>query len=210
MLFKSVISLLKDAPLPRMLNMRNRLKDTIDPVEMTSRIVITADRGGGKTTFIKRIISHLARTGAPHTGFFAEGAWCGNERMSFILHLVPEGETIPLCDRVTESWVPAGRFRYNPEALTKGSAAVKRARPGEIVIMDEIGLQELSHLVWAETLDHLLNKNMNPLIVAVRCRYLSQVMARWSLGDTNIFDGIKNNWDDMWPDMASLLSRIAR
>lgn len=185
-----------------------QLNKTRNKVHHTPIIIITADKGGGKTAFIKRIISYLAEYSIPHTGFFADGTWRDGERYTFILTLVPEYEKVPLCDRTTESWMPSGRFRYNPVALFKGSTAVERAMPGEIILVDEIGLQELQNRIWAETLDRALNKNQNPLVLTVRYRYLDNTMAKWNLHDAYIFDGTKYSWEKMWPGLVELFHSL--
>jgi nucleoside-triphosphatase THEP1 len=182
------------------------LNGTINQIDSAPLIIITAEKGGGKTTCIKRILSFLNDKSMPHTGFFSEGTWLEGERHSFTLNLVPGSEKVPLCDRTTESWTASGKFRYNPEALLKGAAAVERAIPGEIIIMDEIGLQELSHRVWAEALNHALIKNQNPMIVSVQYRCLDGIMAKWNLHYAHIFDGTKYGWDDLLIQIKQLIS----
>lgn len=177
--------------------------------EQNPLIVITAERGGGKTGCIKRTISFLERNGIPYTGFYAEGIWSGKERHSFTLNIMPEGEQIPLCDRTTESWIPYGRFRYNPAALHKGARTVERARPGVIIVMDEIGLQELSGRVWSETFDRALLKKDNPMIVSIQRQYLGAIMKKWDLKRAHIYDGNRYDWNDSWPDIVEFLHNFS-
>ncbi len=167
--------------------------------------IVTSDIGGGKTSFLMRVISFLAEKNIRHTGFFAEGAWEKGVRSGFTLTLVPEMERIPLCDRSTGEWIPYGRFRYNPDALKKGSDAVRRALPGEIIIMDEIGLQELHGCVWADTLTEAVTMK-NPLILSVQCRNLNDVISKWALADAALFDGTLRSWEVLLTEITDLLA----
>lgn len=159
--------------------------------------IITAERGGGKTAFMKRIVSFLSGNGMPHTGFFADGSWHEGERSAFSLCVVPEMTSITLCDRINPDWPRHGRFRYNPAALELGKGAVERALPGEIIVMDEIGLRELRGEVWADALTTALEKK-NPLLLSVRRRLVKDVMAKWSVRDARIFDGSGVSWERIW------------
>lgn len=164
------------------------MTDTAGSAEQRCRIIITAGKGGGKTTAIRRVIDCLHRASVPYTGFFAEGAWDGDVRSSFTLHCVPEDISVPLCDRTTGEWVQHGRFRYNPEALQKGDQAVRRAVPGTCIIMDEISRQELRGNVWADTLTRAVRLRENPLVLAVQRRCLEDVISAWGLEGAVVFD----------------------
>ena len=171
------------------------------------RIIITADRGAGKTTFIRRVASFLAMNNIPHTGFFADGTWERDTRSSFTLNLLPELASIPLCDRSTEGWLQHGRFRYNPAALNAGCEVITRARPGEIIIMDEIGRQELEGHIWAGTLNEAIN-GKNPLLLSVQYQYLDEIIEKWNLRDSDLFNGNVTPWDTLWHIITSgILSR---
>lgn len=170
------------------------------------RIIITAGKGGGKTTAIQRIIGHLQSAAIPCTGFYAEGAWEGDVRSSFILHRIPEGDSVPLCDRRTEEWVTHGRFRYNPAAIAQGDHAVRRAVPGEYIIMDEISVQELRGNVWAGTLSWAVQRKENPLVLSVQRRCLKEVLSAWGLKGAAVFDGEKAPLDILWDDIVECIA----
>ena len=165
------------------------MKDSLALNTRGNRIIITAGKGGGKTAAVRRIINYLHHAAIPHRGFYAVGAWEDDIRSSFTLHSVPGGESVPFCDRHTEEWIQYGRFRYNPAALQKGDHAVRRAVPGECIIMDEISLQELRGNLWADTLSWAVQRRENPLILSVQRRYLDDVRSTWKLEDAVVFDG---------------------
>ncbi len=168
-------------------------------------VVITAEKGGGKTAFMKKIVSFLSENGIPHTGFFADGSWHDGERSAFSLCVVPEMTSIILCDRRNPDWPRHGRFRYNPAALELGRSAVERALPGEIIVMDEIGLQELRGEVWADALTAALGKK-NTLLLSVRRRVVDDIMAKWNMRDARIFDGSGSPWESAWRSLTGQIS----
>jgi nucleoside-triphosphatase THEP1 len=173
-----------------------------------NRIVITAGKGGGKTSMIRRITGCLRDAAIPCTGFYAEGAWAGDMRGSFTLRCVAGGDPVPLCDRTTAGWIPYGRFRYNPAAIQSGDDAVRRALPGEFIIMDEISIQELRGNVWADTLSWAVRRKDNPLVLAVQHRCLGDVIAAWKLEDAVIFDGERAPLDSQWEDIARWINAV--
>jgi nucleoside-triphosphatase THEP1 len=170
-------------------------------------IIITADRGAGKTSFIRRIVSHLRDGGIAHAGFYAEGTWRDDERQDFSLHLLPSGENLPLCDRITDSWIPLGRFFFNPEALRQGYNAVMEARPGDVIIMDEIGVQEINGSAWADALNGAIRKN-NPLILSVRHRHLPGIINTWHMGGAIILNGNDVSWENLFKKILSEITRL--
>lgn len=152
-------------------------------------IVVTADRGSGKTTFIKEIATILEEKKIPYAGFYAEGTWDSKKvRTTFTLTLLPSKESTLLCDTTTSSWPLHGRFRFNPDAISKGTDAIINAPIRTIVIIDEIGIMELNGAVWATALAEILEKNQNPIIISVRKHFLGDVQSKWNLKDAIIYD----------------------
>ncbi len=152
-------------------------------------IIVTADRGSGKTTFIKEIVTILEEKKIPYSGFYAEGTWDSKKiRNTFTLTSLPSKESVLLCDTITEKWPLHGRFRFNPDAMRRGSEMVNNAPAKTIIIIDEIGNMELHGDIWASALGEILEKNQNPLIISVRKHFLRDVQQKWSLNDAIIYD----------------------
>lgn len=160
-------------------------------------IIVTADRGSGKTTFIKEIVSILEEKKIPITGFYAEGTWDSNHvRNTFTLTLLPSRENVMLCDSSTNSWILQGRFRFNPNALAKGKNAIKSATKGSIVVIDEIGILELNGSIWSDALTEIINRDENSVIISVRRHFLEDVKGKWNLSNTIIFDATSDCPED--------------
>lgn len=152
-------------------------------------IIVTADRGSGKTTFIKEIAAILEEKKVPYSGFYAEGTWDSNKvRNTFTLTLLPSKESILLCDTITESWLLHGRFRFNPDAISKGTEIVINTPAKAAIIIDEVGIMELNGNVWANALSEAVKKNQNPIIISVRTHFLDDILSKWDLQGAIIFD----------------------
>ena len=152
-------------------------------------IIVTADRGGGKTTFIKEMVSVLDEKKLSYAGFYAEGIWDNNQnRSEFTLTLLPSKESIKLCDTNTTVWPLNGRFRFNPDAIRKGDDTIYNAPVKTLVIIDEVGVMELNGDVWAGSLTTILHRDQNPVIITVRRHFLDDVLSKWNLKNAIIFD----------------------
>ena len=152
-------------------------------------IIVTADRGGGKTTFVKEVVTVLDDNKMLYAGFYAEGIWDSNKvRSEFTLITLPDKESTKLCDTNTAIWPLSGRFHFNPDAIHKGHEVVINAPNNSLVIMDEIGLMELNGDVWAKTLSTILQRDQNPILITIRRHFLDDVSNKWNLRDAIVFD----------------------
>lgn len=152
-------------------------------------IIVTADRGGGKTTFVKEVIAVLDEKKLTYSGFYAEGFWDSNKtRTEFNLVTLPNKSNYKLCDTNTSIWPMKGRFHFNPEAIQFGTEIVLNTPPKSLIIMDEIGIMELNGDVWAGTLTTILNRNQNPILITVRKHFLDDIRNKWNLNDAIVFD----------------------
>ncbi|MHC1704825.1 MAG: nucleoside-triphosphatase [Tenuifilaceae bacterium] len=160
-------------------------------------IIVTADRGSGKTTFIKEIATILEEKKISFTGFYADGTWDEKRiRNTFTLTLLPSKESILLCDTTTERWSLQGRFRFNPDAIAKGENTVNQSVKGSVVLIDEVGILEMNGLVWANCLSSVIEKNQNPILITVRHHFLENVKNKWKISDAYVFDATSDCPED--------------
>jgi len=151
--------------------------------------IVTADRGGGKTTFVKEVIALLDERKLSFSGFYAEGFWDSNRiRTEFNMITLPNKSNYKLCDTNTSIWPLKGRFHFNPDAIHLGNDLVLSTPPKSLIVMDEIGVMELNGDVWASTLTTILKRNQNPVLITVRKHFLDDIRNKWNLNDAIVFD----------------------
>ncbi|MFP4556218.1 MAG: nucleoside-triphosphatase [Bacteroidales bacterium] len=161
-------------------------------------VVVTADKQGGKTTFLKEMIATLEENNQPIWGFVAEGSFNDNgERAGFNLITLPHKSSMPLCNKTTSQWQPFGSYFFNPKAIRQGINHLKIAPKGVPVFIDEIGLFELKGQLWADSFVNLLSKKQNPVIVTVRRAFLEQAIDKWDLYGATIADATADCPEDI-------------
>ncbi len=160
--------------------------------------IVTADKHAGKTTFIKELVASLKNIEINYVGFFAEGLWRDDgKRAGFNLVTLPQNIVIPLSNRENTSWEQYGPFYYNPQALACGQRIVENSQAKSVIIMDEIGKQELNGNIWAQALESALSKNANSIVITVRKLYLQDVIDKWQLHSATIVDATTDCPDDI-------------
>ena len=144
---------------------------------MASHILICGDRGVGKSTLIRRLLNACP---LPRWGFLTkrlEADWNGFHP----IYIFPAGaeptysseNLIGTCDSRVRS--------RHPEAFDRlGTAYIRQARPGGVIVMDELGfLESGAELFTAAVLD-ALNGDV-PVLAAVKNRpdipFLQEVLS---------------------------------
>jgi nucleoside-triphosphatase THEP1 len=151
-------------------------------------LLITGDRGSGKTTFIREMLPAFEIQKIGYCGFYAEGEWVNSVRTAFNLVLLPSGETMKLCWRVFSDTNPIKGFQFSTEAISRGNSILLNALPGTIAIVDEVGEYELNGRVWSDALTLLLKRRQNPVVIAVRNTNIDAVKRKWGIQNPYVFD----------------------
>jgi nucleoside-triphosphatase THEP1 len=155
----------------------------------SSIYIVTADKQGGKTTFIKELIAYLVSHGIKISGFYADGFWNENQQRSgFNLVTLPTKKSLPLCDRFSKQWKKHGVFYFNPEAIELGKETLHNAESKSVIFIDEIGLFELDDKLWAESFSRILKSNFGQLVISVRRSLINEVTEKWNLTNVTIVD----------------------
>ena len=147
---------------------------------MTSHILLCGEIGAGKSTLIRRLLAYAAmpvsgfvtkRQAKDETGFHPiyihPAAQAEAQRVCSEEHLVGT------CDQRTHN--------VRPEAFdTLGVRYIRSARPGSILVMDELGFMEAQAPLFTAAVFDALGKSV-PVLAAVKARYdvpfLNQVRA---------------------------------
>jgi nucleoside-triphosphatase THEP1 len=168
-------------------------------------VVITGERGAGKTTLAAAVVERLRAAGLRVGGILAPGTYRDGRRHSFEVVALASGERRPLSARDPEpGWIEEQCFWVDPAGYALGNAALG-AGDADVVVVDEVGPWELAGSGWAARLDVLAAGDVSLLLV-VRGKCLFDVVTRWRLEPLAIVDVAGADADAI----AALLSPVAR
>ena len=169
---------------------------------MASHILICGDRGVGKSTLIRRL---LADCPLPRSGFLTRRLQ-SDENGFHPIYIFPAGEDpiygpenlIGTCD----SRVHNARLEvFN----TLGAAYIRRAKPGDVIVMDELGFMESKAEAFTAAVMDALNGDV-PVLAAVKNRpdvpFLQKVL---SAGKAEVFYITPENREQLY---ETLLPRV--
>ena len=143
-------------------------------------MIITGERGAGKTTLAAAVVERLRAADMRVGGILAPGVYRDGRRYSFEVLAVATGERRPLSARDPEpGWIEEQCFWVDPAGYALGNAALA-AGDADVVVVDEVGPWELAGSGWAARLDALAAGDV-PLLLVVRGKCLFDVVTRWGL-----------------------------
>ena len=154
-------------------------------------IIITGDRGSGKTHFISNLFEFLSLFENQICGFVSKGTFDQDGQKEFILKDLVSGTEMPLsCRSAKAGYHNAGRFWFNPEALEYGGNIINRGIEDlcRIMIIDEIGPVELAGGAWHKCFVHALKKFQGILIFTTRESLIEKLIEKYGIHEAFIDD----------------------
>jgi len=152
-------------------------------------IIITGEKGEGKTTKLLSIVDMLKSYNLKVEGFVALGSWRNNERSSYKLVDVSTGNSIIICTvENIDGYTKHGKFYFNPVAVEAGEdILLKNFTKKTVVVIDEVGPFELNNKVWHKILTHQLQNTHNILVLSVRKKLVPQVINKYKLLNVKVY-----------------------
>jgi len=153
-------------------------------------IIITGNKGDGKTTKLKNIINLLRAVSIGVAGFVAVGEWQNGERSKYTLVDIITGKMSVICTvTATEGYQKLERFYFNPNTIEFGENVLANI-PTEknVVVVDEIGPFELNGEVWHNSLQRLIKNTNHVLLISVRNKLIDEVINKYKLKNMLVFD----------------------
>ena len=153
-------------------------------------IIITGNKGDGKTTMLLNIVDVLKKNSIDIAGFVAVGEWRNSERSKYTLVDVASGKLALICtDTATKGYDKHGRFYFNPLAVKFGEKILSSTQTRKLVIViDEIGPFELNDKVWHNSLVHHIEKTQNVLLLSVREKLVDDIVKKYILTNVSVYN----------------------
>lgn len=154
-------------------------------------IVLTGDRGSGKTTTILKLAGKLQKDGFSVAGIAAPAVVQEGKRTGYLIRDLSTGEEIPFSTRTGESRrdnpIP---FFFSKEAQEFGNSILGKDTTikSDLLILDEIGPLELKGEGWAGAFNKILQLRKRPILIVVRPSLIEKFVSRWHLEGPLILD----------------------
>jgi len=152
-------------------------------------IIITGEKGEGKTTKLLNIVRLLQNEGVQVIGFVAIGKWIKGVRHDYKLSDINSQESIILCTVLpVKNYKKHGKFYFNQAAINFGTKLLKtNSSKNLVVVIDEIGPFELENKVWHPSLKDHLETTQNTVLISVRKKLVNNIIDKYNLKKVIVF-----------------------
>jgi nucleoside-triphosphatase THEP1 len=173
---------------------------------MARMVVLTGERGVGKTTVCRETVA-LARG----RGHVCAGILTLARDGIRDVYDVRSGETRRLTRRPGhDSAVAQGRFRFDPETLRWGGDVLARSMPCDLLLVDEIGPLEIDrNRGWIIAFDVLRSGCFALAVVVVRPELVSRAQLRLPGLESEVLVATRENRDRLPAVLTEMLKKEA-
>lgn len=133
-------------------------------------VILTGERGSGKTTTCRQLAETLRQRGLDCAGIVCPARFESTRKVGIDLLNLRTGECRPLAEIDDQpAALRTGVHRFNEEAIDWGKSCLEAACPCDVLIIDEIGPLELEQgQGWANALDVLRIRQFDLAVVVIR------------------------------------------
>jgi len=158
-------------------------------------IIITGEKGEGKTTKLRNIVSLLKNEGIQVIGFVALGNWKKGDRHDYRLADINSQKSIILCTVLPiKNYKKHGKFYFNQAAINFGTKLLKtNSSKNLVVVIDEIGPFELENKVWHTSLKNHLETTQNTILITVRKKLVNNIIDKYKLKEAIVYSTSEPN-----------------
>jgi nucleoside-triphosphatase THEP1 len=153
--------------------------------------IITGSLEEGKTTYTKKLIDILRKNKINVGGIIAERVMTNSLTTGYDIVNIDTGKREEFLRENTEGGAGRiGRFTISANGLAKGKKILRSLIDYDqtLVIIDEVGMLELQDNGWAESINDLLVKSSNSILMIVKDKYLGEVIRKWNLKELITFN----------------------
>ena len=182
----------RNSLLGRFLNMADLLHDFYEQeLNIHHNVFIVCGQvHSGKTGFMEEFIQECKKNAFKVDGILSMGTFKENQRDTFSLYHIREGQSYELASREKKpGWFRYRRYFFNPASFEKGLEFLTRglAEENDVLVLDEIGPMELGGKGWYRALQVLDRNYRIPQVWVVREKILGEVRDQWIIPEENVF-----------------------
>ncbi len=166
-------------------------------------IIVTGDRGAGKTTFCTRLIELARSAGRSIGGVLSPAVIVNDQKIAIDVIDLQSDQRRQLAVHNPDADYPRELYwRFDDAALTWGNAVLAHSTPCEVLIVDELGVLEFErNRGWLAGLRAIDSGDYQLGLVVIRPELLARAQQRWPLARTltiETADQAKFEADRMW------------
>lgn len=174
-----------------MIQNANSIYDSfVKSIQQRKVIIITGERGEGKSTFLLNLVTKLEEKNIPVGGFIARGHVKNGKRSGFDIVDIHTKQEMQLSSTQKIGNLQIGKFYFNQKAIEFGQKITEEnyVKNDKFVIIDEIGPLELKNKGWSEVVEDIFNMPNKTQIWTVRKSLVKSVLKRFAISEAIIFD----------------------
>jgi nucleoside-triphosphatase THEP1 len=148
-------------------------------------ILLTGPSGAGKTKWCQRLAGEIRTAHRLLSGLVSPAVYDAGRKVAIDLLDLQTGRRRRLATHQGQgrSGLPVGRWRFDPASIAWGNNRLGHFRPGEYLILDELGPLEFKHGRGLQAAMTLIDERSYALACAVvRPKLLSSARQRWPWG----------------------------
>jgi nucleoside-triphosphatase THEP1 len=161
--------------------------------------LITGSVGEGKTTYTKKLIDILRKNNINVEGILSERVMNNFQTTGYDMVNIKTGEKEVFLRQNDDSGSERiGRFTIFQKCLVMGNTFLSSLilPTKDIIIIDEVGLLELQNKGWSDSINKLLEKSRNHILITVRDTYIDKVKNKWDLTDVITYNIRETDYPD--------------
>lgn len=171
-------------------------------------LIVTGDRGAGKTTFCTRLIKLARSAGKSIGGVLSPAVIVNGQKLAIDVIDLRSTERRRLAIHNPQADYPRELYwRFDDAALTWGNDVLAHSTPCDVLIVDELGVLEFERdRGWVAGLDVLDMGEYKLGLVAIRPELLARAQQRWPLAHTVTIenaDQAKLEAERVWHEFAA-------
>ncbi len=144
-------------------------------------LIVSGERGAGKTTLCARPVERARRAGWRVGGILCPARYAAGRKVEIDLVTLPDGQRYPLAQVVGPGeGATVGRYRFDEGLFSLAERAVAQAVPCDLLLVDELGPLELEEgRGWARAIEVVAGGRFELALVVVRPELVESARGRF-------------------------------